>query len=104
MGLEPVPLRVGLRSSGPRTYKDDPCSAEWLAAAKAAAGFMLRSGWDDQAGGWVLLLSRDGGDVLRGYESIYCDAFAIYGLTQLWLALKQQQQQHCGDGEQERTR
>jgi len=34
------------------------------------------------------VLSQDG-EVVRGYESIYCDAFAIYSLTQLWLVTQE---------------
>jgi N-acylglucosamine 2-epimerase len=61
-----------------RLGRDSP----WLQRALQIAGFCLRHGWDEAAGGWALLLSQEG-KILRGGESIYVDAFAVYGLTEL---------------------
>ena len=55
---------------------------EWLDLAKNIADFCIRHGWDDAVGSWNLCLDEDG-RVLRGCESIYVDAFALYGLTAL---------------------
>jgi len=55
---------------------------DWLDIARGICDFTSRHGWDDEVGGWVLRLSGDG-EVLDGPESIYTDAFAIYGLTEL---------------------
>jgi N-acylglucosamine 2-epimerase len=52
----------------------------WLERARQIAAFCLRTGWDGS--GWALLVSQDG-KILRGRESIYVDAFAVYGLTEL---------------------
>lgn len=57
----------------------------WLERARAIAEFCLRHGWLEQEQGWALLLAR-GGRVLRGYESIYVDGFAAYGLAELYRA------------------
>ena len=58
---------------------------EWLDIAGGIYEFAKRHGWDDTVGGWVLRLSGDG-EVLTGCDSIYVDAFAIYGLTELAIA------------------
>lgn len=55
---------------------------EWPALAEQIADFALRHGWDEHAGGWRLCLTHDGQE-LRGCDSIYVDAFAIYGLVEL---------------------
>ena len=54
----------------------------WLDLAENIYHFAARYGWDDDFGGWRLKLAHDG-SVLQGCESIYVDAFAIYGLTEL---------------------
>lgn len=57
----------------------------WLERARGIADFCLAHGWLEKEQGWALLL--DGaGRVLRGYESIYTDAFAVYGLGELYRA------------------
>jgi len=61
---------------------------EWLQAAKNICDFMTAHG-PLEDGHWPLLLDGDG-RVLRGYESIYADGFAIYGLAELWRATRQQ--------------
>lgn len=58
---------------------------DWLTIAKQIADFGLRHGWDEQVGGWRLCLSQDGRQ-LSGCDSLYVDAFAIYGLTELFRA------------------
>lgn len=55
---------------------------QWLDLARQIAVFCLRHGWDEPARGWRLCVGGDGRE-LRGYDSIYCDAFAISGLTAL---------------------
>ncbi len=54
----------------------------WLNVAKQIAEFTLKHGWDDRVGGWRLCISHDGRE-LRGCDSVYVDAFAIYGLVEL---------------------
>ena len=56
--------------------------AEWLEIARHIYRFCARHGWDERVGGWVLRVSEDG-EVLEGCDSIYVDAFAIYGLVAL---------------------
>ena len=53
----------------------------WLRVAQDTANFCLQHGWLEGEG-WALVLSHDGA-IRRGHESIYTDAFAIYGLTAL---------------------
>ncbi len=60
---------------------------EWLQVAKDICNFMTAHGPLDD-GHWPLLLSGDG-NVLRGYESIYADGFAIYALAELWRATRE---------------
>jgi N-acylglucosamine 2-epimerase len=69
-------------------YRQLDPQPRWLELARQIAEFCLRFGWDASAEGWVLVLARDG-KILRGPESIYTDAFAIYGLVELYRA--------CGD-------
>lgn len=57
----------------------------WLGYARQIADFCLAHGWQEHEEGWALLLSREG-KVLRGCESTYVDAFAVYGLTELFRA------------------
>ncbi len=54
----------------------------WLELAENIQKFATRYGWDEQLGGWRLRVGYDG-RVLQGCESIYVDAFAMYGLTEL---------------------
>ena len=55
---------------------------QWLDLARHIYQFAAKHGWDDEFGGWRLRLSHDG-EVLEGCTSVYVDAFAIYGLTEL---------------------
>jgi len=55
---------------------------DWLELARHIYRFARQHGWDADASGWRLLIDYDG-TVLRGYESVYVDAFAIYGLSEL---------------------
>jgi len=68
-----------------RLYRTLGCEERWLHWARQIAEFCRRHGWDADADGWALVLARDG-KIRRGYESIYVDAFAIYGLTELYRA------------------
>jgi len=65
-----------------RLHGRDPAH---LRLARHIADFCIRHGWQESTQTWALLLAQDG-RVLRGYESTYVDAFAIYGLTELYLA------------------
>lgn len=65
-----------------RLYNQIEPRAEWLEIAGNIYQFSAKHGWDEENGGWRLLLDKDG-KVLRGCDSIYTDAFAIYGLTEL---------------------
>lgn len=55
---------------------------KWLHRALRIARFCERHGWLEKERGWALLLGREG-EVKRGYESIYVDAFAVYGMSEL---------------------
>jgi len=70
-----------------RIYNEIDRDLRWLNHAIRIADFCTRTGWDEQAKGWVLVVSRDG-KVLRGCESTYVDAFAVYGLTELYRATR----------------
>lgn len=59
---------------------------EWLDVAMGIYRFLVTAGTVSN-GHWPLLLDGDG-KILRGYESIYADGFAIYALTELWRATK----------------
>lgn len=52
---------------------------EWLAAAEGIYRFARDHGQAGTGQGGALVVSADG-QILRGHESIYVDAFAIYGL------------------------
>lgn len=56
----------------------------WLDIARGIAGFVRAHG-PLEDGHWPLLLDADG-RVQRGYESIFTDTFAIYGLVEHWRA------------------
>lgn len=62
-----------------RLIDPDP---HYLQIARSIRDFVAQHGWDERQGGWVLALDGDG-RVLRGYESIYTDAFAIGGCIAL---------------------
>mgnify|MGYP002630828749 CR=1 FL=1 len=61
---------------------------KWLERAQGIAEFCLKNGWLEKEQGWALLLAQNGA-VLRGYESIYTDGFAVYGLAELFRATKE---------------
>ncbi|GAB5559582.1 MAG: AGE family epimerase/isomerase [Synoicihabitans sp.] len=61
--------------------KIDP-NPKWRERAESIAAFCLKHGWLSRESGWALLLSQSG-EVKRGYESIYVDAFAVYGMSEL---------------------
>lgn len=54
---------------------------EWLERAQGIYKFVTAHG-PLEDGHWPLLLDGDG-KLLRGYESLYVDGFALYGLTEL---------------------
>lgn len=54
----------------------------WLKRALDLADFCVRTGWEGARSSWRLVVDEDGG-VLRGCESTYVDAFAVYGLAEL---------------------
>jgi len=61
------------------TIEPDP---KWRDRARRIAKFCCDHGWLESEQGWALLLDR-AGQVKRGYESIYVDAFAVYGMSEL---------------------
>ncbi len=65
-----------------RIYQTIDRDKIWLERARLLAEFCARHGWVEDAPGWALVVSPDG-RVLRGHESIYVDAFAVYGLSEL---------------------
>jgi N-acylglucosamine 2-epimerase len=68
-----------------RIYNHIDRDPRWLKYATHIAEFCARTGWDNRAEGWALTVAQDG-TILRGCDSIYVDAFAIYGLTELYHA------------------
>ncbi len=56
--------------------------AQWLDWARGIYEFCIRHGYDPAEPGWKLRLDGDG-NTLQGCESIYADAFAIYGCVEL---------------------
>lgn len=68
-----------------RIYNTLDRNPVWLERARGIAAFCLRHGWLESEQGWALLLDADG-RVLRGYESVYVDGFALYGLIELYRA------------------
>ncbi len=54
----------------------------WLDRAKQIYDFVVDHGWMEKEQGWALCLGYDG-KIKRGYESIYVDGFALYGLSEL---------------------
>lgn len=65
-----------------RLYNQIQPDRQWLAIAEQIYRFAARYGWDDAFGGWRLCVAHDG-RALKGCESIYVDAFAMYGLAEL---------------------
>lgn len=63
----------------------------WLSTARRILDFMMAHGWDEEVQGWRLCLSGDGRKVLRGCESVYTDAFAIYACVEYWRACASEQ-------------
>lgn len=55
---------------------------EWLDLALHIAEFCRKYAWDEGQQVWNLCVSGDG-HILRGADSIYSDAFAMYGLAEL---------------------
>ncbi len=68
-----------------KLYNQIEKKSEWLDLAKQIAQFSMLHGWDEDFEGWRLKIAYDGRE-LQGCESIYVDAFAIYGLTELYKA------------------
>ncbi len=60
---------------------------EWLKVAENTCAFVRAHG-PLANGHWPMLMQEDG-TVRRGYESIFNDGFAIYGLVELWRANQQ---------------
>jgi len=59
---------------------------EWLDTAQGICNFAAAHGPLDN-GHWPLLTDGDGA-LQRGYESLYVDGFALYGLVELWRATR----------------
>jgi N-acylglucosamine 2-epimerase len=69
-----------------KLYTSVQARPEWLEAAQGIFDFVRGHG-PLADGHWPLLLDGEG-RVLRGYESIYADGFAIYALAELWRATR----------------
>jgi len=67
-----------------RLYNQIEKRTEWLEAARGIYRFVTAHG-PLEDGHWPLLLDADG-NVLKGYESLYVDGFAIYGLAEYYRA------------------
>ncbi|UCD29404.1 MAG: AGE family epimerase/isomerase [Planctomycetota bacterium] len=67
-----------------KLYNTIEARPEWLKIAQGIYSFLSAYGPLDD-GHWPLLMDGDG-RLKRGYESIYTDGFAIYGLVELWRA------------------
>lgn len=65
-----------------KLYNQIDKNPAWLELAENIQEFATRHGWDNEFGGWRMKIGHDG-RVLQGCESVYVDAFAIYGLTEL---------------------
>lgn len=70
-----------------RLYNTVAPRPAWLDIARGIYAFLAAHG-PQTDGHWPLLLDGDG-QVLRGFESIYGDGFAIYGLVELWRATRE---------------
>ncbi len=62
---------------------------EFLASAAKTVRFLLDHGRDSQ-GRWVYRTTRDG-RVIEGHTSIYADCFAVYGLSEYYRAVKDEE-------------
>jgi N-acylglucosamine 2-epimerase len=69
-----------------RLYNQIEPQTEWIEIAEGIQRSASNNG-PLPNGHWPLLLDGEG-HLLRGYESIYSDGFAIYGLTELWRATR----------------
>jgi len=67
-----------------KLYNSIEAKPEWLKIAEGIHDFVASHG-PLEGGHWPLLLDGDGA-LKRGYDSIYVDGFAIYGLVELWRA------------------
>ncbi|MEX2445605.1 MAG: AGE family epimerase/isomerase [Alkalispirochaeta sp.] len=65
-------------------YNNIERRSDWLEIARGIYEFITAHG-PLESGHWPLLLSGDG-EVQKGYESIYVDGFALYGLAELYRA------------------
>ena len=65
-------------------YNDEGGDRYWLGAASKLASFLLDYGRDG-SGAWNYQLDRKG-EVLAGPQSVYVDAFAMYGLSEYYRA------------------
>jgi N-acylglucosamine 2-epimerase len=72
-----------------KLYNSVESRPEWLNVAKGIYTFLTAHG-PLEDGHWPLLLDGDG-NVQRGYESVYNDGFAIYGLVELWRACRKEE-------------
>ena len=72
-----------------RLYNRIEAKEEWLSIANGIYRFVTAAGTTD-GGHWPLLLDAEG-TIKRGYESIYSDTFAIYGLVELYRATRRQE-------------
>eukprot|EP00054_Salpingoeca_dolichothecata_P012380 m.68715 g.68715 ORF g.68715 m.68715 type:complete len:177 (+) comp19919_c0_seq2:21-551(+) len=63
-----------------------PDKTKWLSIGKGIFDFATTTAaWSQEDQGWNLCLSEEGA-ILRGCESVYVDAFAIYGLVEYFKA------------------
>lgn len=68
-----------------RLHRKVDASGRWLALADHVLSFCVEHGWDPSQRGWRLRVAGDGAP-LAGCESLYVDAFAIYGLAEHYRA------------------
>ena len=71
-----------------RIYNRLQPQPRWREHARAIATFCCRHGWLDEVPGWALVVGDDG-TVRKAHESTYVDAFAIYGLVELYRATRE---------------
>ena len=67
-----------------KLYNDVAAEPRWLEIAERICAFVQKAGRLEN-GHWPMVLDADG-RIARGYESIFTDGFAIYGLVELWRA------------------
>ena len=70
-----------------RLYNSVEPRARWLRFARDICSYLTSHG-PLEDGHWPLLLDGSA-RVRRGFESIYVDGFAIYGLVELWRAIRE---------------